>query len=425
MKKESSNHNPLEITSINELNQNGFVPISRESNLGRLLRLRRFTVLPTVAVLVLLASACGGRGGNDNSLPPESRPSQPPVAGDANRVLPLSGDVFLTQGPHAWDDGNGTKSSLDFAPRRIVDCPAGARITVDEQDAVASVSGTIVVVGDQENRNDQKHSIIEIQEDGTGLRFEHMHLDKFLPNVRIGNKVRARDPIAKPSCEVPKGGRTTGIHEHIDIKDPNGNYIPINGLTFSGWTISGNTMTKPGEETRTADGRRCGPDKASINNCGGIRNDLINVNVKGTVAGPKPPIPPLATPKIGESQTPSQLSSAPDCPSPPGPREIKRGEALRTAICNSGYVDLLFFRGSAGERIILTMQRVSGLLDPKLQIWAPCCVGPGQVAREADSLGSNAASIEYELPYTGIFAIRTMSASGNQTGSYLLELFKK
>lgn len=221
--------------------------------------LKALKVAATAMASVLIASACSG---GEMKKQEEEFP----------RILPLSGELFLTQGAHANDDSlTGIKSSIDFAPKEVKKCPPGARVTVD-QPAVATTSGIITIVGNERDRNDPNHSIVEIKEDGTGLRFGTMHLDDIDKNVQVGEKVKKGDVIGKPSCEVPKGGQTTGVHIHSYVKDANGSFAPITGQEISGWKIEGDRMTKKGEKDRIANTSRCATDTA----CGGIRNDLLN-----------------------------------------------------------------------------------------------------------------------------------------------------
>lgn len=281
------------------------------TQLPSVLKSKKLRVVSSAAVSLLIASACSG---GEMKKQEEEFP----------RIVPLSGEVFLTQGAHANDDSpTGIKSSIDFAPKEVKNCPPGARVTVD-QPAVATTSGTITIVGNERDRNDPNHSIVEIKEEGTNLRFGTMHLDDIEKNIQVGEKINKGDVLGKPSCEVPKGGQTTGVHIHSYVKDANGSFAPINGQEVSGWKIEGDKMTKKGEKARTADTRRCSTDTA----CEGIRNDLVNNPIKtsnkavlGAAAGPVRPGPinatvnekpvgaetpkPIPTPRPTEKPTPA------------------------------------------------------------------------------------------------------------------------
>lgn len=289
------------------------------------LKSKRLKFVSSAVVSVLIASACSG---GEMKKQEEVFP----------RILPLSGEIFLTQGAHANDDSpTGIKSSIDFAPKEVKDCPPGARVIV-EQPAVATTSGTITIVGNEKDRNDPNHSIVEIKEDGTGLRFGTMHLDKIPENIQVGEKANKGDVIGKPSCEVPKGGQTTGVHVHSYVKDASGNFLPINGQEVSGWKIDGDKMTRKGEKDRTADTRRCATDTA----CGGIRNDLVNNPIKtsnkavlGASAGPIPQISGnvnekrveevVPTPKPTEKPTPTPIAKK-ETPTPtPTEKPMEQG----------------------------------------------------------------------------------------------------
>lgn len=249
------------------------LPASRHDLLTRLPRPLRVVCVALGTATGLAAAACGP---TPAPKPSEVRqPGSSPVLATkvetppSARTLPLDGEVYFTQGAHSSDGSpTGVKSGIDLAPKRVVNCVLGA-LPIEEQSALATASGKITIVGNERDANDPNHSIVEIQESGTGLRFGVMHLSELPDHVRVGSEVSAGTPIGKPSCEVPKGGKTTGVHAHQYVKNQKGNYLPINGLTFSGWTIQGDIMTK-GSEKRMADQRRCATDQA----CGGIRNDL-------------------------------------------------------------------------------------------------------------------------------------------------------
>lgn len=293
-----------------------FLPPSQRGLLTRLPGPFR-VVSATLSVAIGLAStACGP---TPAPKPSEVRqPGSSPVLATKvettpERILPLSGPVYFTQGAHSSDGSStGIKSGIDLAPKRVVNCALGTRAVVEEQIARATASGIITIVGNERDTNDPNHSIVEIQEDGTGLRFEVMHLAELPNHIQVGGRVSAGFLIGKSSCEVPKGGKTTGVHLHQYVKNQKGNYLPINGLTFSGWTIQGDIMTKGGEK-RVADQRRCATDQA----CGGIRNDLgtgavlgesVKVAALPTVALAKPAPPAEKPVQPGFTQYPSTVN---------------------------------------------------------------------------------------------------------------------
>lgn len=296
------------------------LPASRHDLLTRLPRPLRVVCVALGAATGLAAAACGP---TPKPSPEVRQPRSSPVLATKvettpERILPLSGAVYFTQGAHSSDGSpTGVKSGIDLAPTRIVNCTLGTRAVVEEQIARATASGIITIVGNDRDTNDPNHSIVEIQEDGTGLRFGVMHLSKLLDHIQVGGRVSAGFLIGKSSCEVPKGGKTTGVHLHQYVKDKNGNYLPINGLTFSGWTIQGDIMTKGGEK-RVADQRRCATDQA----CGGIRNDLGTGAVLGeavkvaalptvTPAKPAPPAPPAPTREAPKPAVKAQVPAMP------------------------------------------------------------------------------------------------------------------
>jgi hypothetical protein len=212
--------------------------------------LNRFScIFLAVTISVGLLSGCGGAAtsnAGNNSVNPQ--PSY-------QRVLPISGAVvYFTQGEHTWDNNPGILSSIDVAP------------SSDSENAVAPVSGNIIAMGNEKDRNDVLHSIVKIQESSTDMIFEVMHIDKYSGDISVGKTVKARDVIGKPSLEVPKGGSTTGVHIHLTLRDKNGNPIAIKGYEFSGWKVDGKNMTKQGEATRI--------ENTIHTNSGINRNDL-------------------------------------------------------------------------------------------------------------------------------------------------------
>lgn len=300
----------------NGLAQDGLVAVSPESRLSEVLnftlgKLPKQSIIPLTAVLGIVACApsSGGKNSSETPTPTSSYSEKLPVI--PIRILPILGPSYLTQGEHTWDDSlTGVKSSIDIAPKRVADCPPGARITIDEQNVVATTSGTITAVGDSDNRKDPKHSIVEITEDGTGLKFEEFHLDKMPATIKKGTHIKRGDPIGKVSCETPPGGKTTGPHVHEDVMDKDGNYIPIRGLVFSGYTVNGNTMTKPDGTIKTADKRRC--DNNII--CSGIRNDLVpGSNIPAVTPTPVKRTPaPTLTPQAHPVEKPTAVPNTPE-----------------------------------------------------------------------------------------------------------------
>ena len=200
--------------------------------------------------------------------------------------LPFNGLSRFTGGPHDSFRKGGIKDGIDIAPDVPVACSPGVRKMLDEPLVVASASGTVRKVGNEKNRDDPDHSIVEIKKDD-GSIVGAMHLDQ-IP-VSVGDRaIGGRTVIGKVSCEVPPEGKTDAMHVHVYVRDQQGNQIPIAERVFSGYTVQAaakeydGTMTRAGEQVRTAfEGKRCGPDENSIKACGGIRNDLGGGEVLG------------------------------------------------------------------------------------------------------------------------------------------------
>jgi murein DD-endopeptidase MepM/ murein hydrolase activator NlpD len=185
---------------------------------------------------------------------------------------PRGEEWFYTGGPHYG--GASVRSGVDFAPgAQPIACP---RISADIQSTrwvVAAADGVVITSRD---------SIVEIDHTG-GLRTGYMHLADI--QVQVGDPVMRGERLGHPSCAAPPGGSTTGVHLHFYFKQGE-EHVPADRKVLSGWTIQAagtdynGTMTKPNENTRTADGGRCAPNRTDLGGCTvlNIRNDLISDN---------------------------------------------------------------------------------------------------------------------------------------------------
>ena len=263
--------------SLSDRNHFNSLPETRKGKTNRL------TLPVTTAILGSIGLACSG-GGNKNTVE-NTRELEKESSGYA-LPFPEGETWFLTNGPHG--DNN---SAIDIAPPEGGFCPQdGRRFTIDNRVVTASASGEVTLVGDDKNRSDPFHSIVDIK-DRNGLTQRYIHLDNI--KVKSGKKIKQGDRLGNPSCEFPPKGGDSGPHVHIGLmKD--GQAIPIDGVVVGGWTIhegtngKEGTMTKPGEKTRTADIGRYGENST------GIRNDLPNNPNRAVVASPKNPIPPIS-----------------------------------------------------------------------------------------------------------------------------------
>lgn len=236
------------------------------------------------ASVLIFAGCSGGNGAEKNTKELESN--------ESGYALPFpKGETwFLTAGPHEDGYSNGVKYAIDIAPPEVVNCTPGARIALENRTVTASASGKVTLVGNDNNREDPNHSMVDVK-DKQGLTERYIHLDH--TKVKKGDKVKQGQALGDPSCEFPPGGANTGIHVHVGLmKD--GQAIPIDGAVVGGWTIhdgvngKDGTMTKDGEKTRTADKGRFGENST------GIRNDLPNTSNKAIIASPKDPIHPIS-----------------------------------------------------------------------------------------------------------------------------------
>src|SRR3989344_7983045 len=252
---------------------------------------RRLLIIggPFAAAALSLAPICGG--GENGGGGGEEGNGPPPVSQDEGLRLPIrDGELwYLTAGPHYDGLSDGVRYALDFAPKEVTKCPGGA--PAENYWAVAVDDGKVVIVGDA--NDPENHSVVEVEHED-GLRSGYMHLDNI--QVEDGQEVEKGQRLGNPSCEYPPGGASSGVHLHAYAKDKDGKALPVNGIKLSGWeAVEGEKnydgrLLKEGEEPRTADKRRCGPDEESIKVCDGIRNDLMVGEVLGeiTTATPEP-----------------------------------------------------------------------------------------------------------------------------------------
>ena len=212
--------------------------------------------------------------------PRETQTPQPTPTSRATEVLGSNIGEFLTfpihpsegyftGGPHSDGLSNGVRYALDFAPKERVPCPGGVSDVVAE----ASAAGKVIRVGNESDPSDPYHSIVEVENDN-GFILGYMHLSNLL--VDVGDEIGPLHPLGNVSCEIPPGGETTGAHVHEYLKDASGNPLPIAGTIFEGFTVrelprNYDGLLINGADVRTADKRRCGPNQASINACGGSK----------------------------------------------------------------------------------------------------------------------------------------------------------
>jgi len=358
---------------------------SSENSVKRLVRksIIKAIRLAPFPITGLVALACSG-GGNKNTVT-NARELEKQESGYA-LPFPEGETWFLTTGPHGDGWSRGTKYAIDIAPPEGGFCPAdGRKFTIDNRVVTASASGEVIIKGDDKNRSDPHHSEIRIK-DKSGLTQVYIHVDN--TKVKLGDKVKQGNPLGNPSCEFPPGGRNTGPHVHVGLmKD--GVAIPINRVKIGGWTIHENgTMTKEGEETRTADIGRYGENSA------GIRNDLPNNSNRAVVAGPKDPIPPItgqitskevfpATPTPKPTETPYPTPKPTETPRPVEKPKSVEYQALNASL--EHFLSILsttqgFTQANTGYKI--TSSVVSGLSSfPKNEI-----LDGKQVSQDGDLL---------------------------------------
>lgn len=145
----------------------------------------------------------------------------------------------FTGGPHSpWGSGS-PRASLDFAPPAVVGgCAETNELATAVADGVIARTGQAIAVLDLDGDGDER----------TGWVVFYLHLASS-DLVKAGTKVKAGDPLGRPSCE---GGRSTGTHVHIARKY-NGEWIPADGsipFDLEGWVAKDGTEPYLGTLTK-------------------------------------------------------------------------------------------------------------------------------------------------------------------------------
>ena len=169
-----------------------------------------------------------------------------------NLPIPINQKWALTNGPHTAWGLYGPPAALDFAPAGDSGCNVSKRF------ALAAAAGRVV-------RSAGGAVALDLDKDGyeqTGWVLVYMHIST-RDRVKVGDVVKADDPIGHPSCE---GGSASGTHVHIARKF-NGEWVLADGglpFVLSGYRAHNsaesclgnrecNGTLENGERTITAD----------------------------------------------------------------------------------------------------------------------------------------------------------------------------
>jgi hypothetical protein len=138
-------------------------------------------------------------------------------------------------------------------------------------------------------------------EDGTTTNYFHLRRSSVKGlGYKVGDPVRAGQPLGHPSCEVGprKCGAThpaSGVHVHFSRTNADtAKKLSADGVVLSGWTVKAigrqrDGIMSKGDEVRQTRGKlvgwACSPTTAV---CQGKRNDLISDNTPApdTKTGP-------------------------------------------------------------------------------------------------------------------------------------------
>lgn len=245
--------------------------------------------VPARAVLGAGAAAVVGGGGYfvARAAFEEGGPEQPRTAivqanlqYDLDLPVAPGVTVWISDGPHS--DGYSGKDDTAFdllvSPDRIP-CDDGEGIYRGEP-VRAMADGEVITVGNEANEKDPYHSVVRIQH-SEGLISGSMHLAGMSEfSLDVGETVTQGDPIGYVSCEIPRGGYTSGVHGHFWFEEEGGEAISLDRLVLSGWEFkagdeAGEETVTSGREMRVPHTTRCGPPPKSTDPCGGDRNDLV------------------------------------------------------------------------------------------------------------------------------------------------------
>lgn len=210
---------------------------------------------------------------------PTATPTGNAVALPTSYFLPFPiGDTWnLTWGPHDYaDDPNSTTwSAVDLAPPGSggVDCsnPANRHYYLPDRWVVAAADGTVI---------DDSLALVAIDhQDGWVTHYLHLsNVDKVAANTTV----KRGDRLGHPSCEIPSGGFSTGVHVHFALYragSSTSTQADISGLTLSDWTITAGTTQGCGTMARagvTKTASLCHGNSSDIENKGIQRAYLAN-----------------------------------------------------------------------------------------------------------------------------------------------------
>ena len=298
---------------------------------SRMPRRMRRPLFAGMSLVGLGLAACGGSSvsSDDSSENQNNAGVNQALRIPLEDLRDVSAPIYYTGGPHFDGLTGSVRAGVDFSGKDQRSCPGNS--PSENIAAVAARNGKVTIVGNEKDKSDKNHSLIEVDH-GEGLSLGYMHLANI--NVKDGQEIKAGDILGFISCEVSPGGATSGQHLHLYAKR-DGKFAPIVGFEFSGWKIEESrdnyqgTASKQGQTIRTADVGRCGPDTASIRACGGVRNDLLDdlgvsvivggsgssSNNQGEITGAvipgkvdeKTPEPPTPTPTLATTPTRTSL----------------------------------------------------------------------------------------------------------------------
>ena len=195
---------------------------------------------------------------------------------------------YLTSGPHSTKRG-----ALDFAPPNLD--PRTGKLYTDPCSRKRGDAYWVRAAADGHFTAVLRKGCpcVQIQhDDGTTTNYFHLRRSSVKQlGFKVGDRVRAGQPLGHPSCEVgPRSCGAThppsGVHVHFSRTNAaTAERLPADGVVLSGWTVKAlgrkrdGMMTK-GEEVRQTRGKLVGWDcSPTTATCRGKRNDLESDNV--------------------------------------------------------------------------------------------------------------------------------------------------
>lgn len=207
-------------------------------------------------------------------------------------ILPFPGRQRYVQGPHNTGlKPDGVKDAIDIAPIENIPCLPGEDKIYTKEPVISMVTGEVIKVGNEKDKTDPNHSLVEVQRKSDGLRFGQLHISKIAEGIIVGKQIKAGETIGWAGCTFPLGGRTDLIHSHIYVHHSLGGFLEIVNLSedIAGYKFDlGGNLISPNSEKVIA-------------NSGDTKTNILDNDIKYLVKDlnkPKPTVASFRTPVL-------------------------------------------------------------------------------------------------------------------------------